>query len=123
MFMIPSLRVNENLHIVLWLLKDLCWLMEYRVVGLVMVPPTIAMAVYIAWQSRADQRDLLHAIAVICWILANSTWMIGDFFFEERGHLLAEAFFIVGLLLLGSYYLVLRPWQKQRSGNRSITHG
>ncbi len=121
--MIPSLRVNENLHIVLWLLKDLCWLMEYRIAGLVMVPPTIAMAVYIAWQSRTDQRDLLHAIAVTCWILANSTWMIGDFFFAERGHLLAEAFFIGGLLLLASYYLVFLPLGGRRVRNNSITRG
>lgn len=111
----PSTRFNENLHIVLWLLKDLFWLMEYRVAGLVMVAPTLAMAFYIAWRSRMDLRDLFHSLAVICWITANSTWMIGDLFFGERGHGLAQAFFLAGLGFLALYYVFLGPRQRRRS--------
>ncbi len=112
--MIRSLRVNENLHIVLWLIKDLCWLMEYRHAGLLMVAPTLVMAGYITWLSRVDRGLLVHAIAVVFWILANSTWMIGDFFFKEQGHGLARAFFLAGLLLLGIYYLVSYLLERQR---------
>lgn len=122
MIRLPGIRVNENLHIALWLVKDLAWLMEYRITGLTMVPPTILMACFIAWQCRADRRELIHAIAVILWILANSTWMIGDFFFEERGHGLARAFFLSGLTLLGVYYLVILPMALRRNRNTTVTN-
>lgn len=119
--MTPTVRVQENLHVLLWLLKDLCWLMEYRVAGLVMVLPTIAVAVLITWQSRADRRDLFHALAVTLWIMANSTWMIGDFFFEERGHGIAQAFFLSGLGLLALFYLVLIPLDRRRARGNVVT--
>jgi drug/metabolite transporter (DMT)-like permease len=115
--MIPSIRSSENLHILLWLIKDLFWLMEYRAAGLFMVAPTLAMAFYIAWRSRMDLRDLFNALAVICWITANSTWMIGDLFFGERGHGPAQAFFLAGLGLLALYYVFLGPRQRRRSAS------
>jgi uncharacterized membrane protein (GlpM family) len=119
--MIASLRANENVQVVLWLLKDLCWLMEYRVAGLLMVAPTVAMAVHIAWRSRADQQDLFHALAVILWIMANSTWMLGDFFFGGHGHGLAQALFLTGLGILGFYHLILGPSIRRRTGKDPAT--
>ena len=122
MIRLPGIRVNENLHIALWLVKDLAWLMEYRITGLMMVTPTILMACFIAWQCRADRRELIHAIAVILWILANSTWMIGDFFVVERGHGLARGFFLSGLALLAVYYLVILPMAMRRNRNTTVTN-
>lgn len=121
MIALPSIRVNENLHIVLWLLKDLAWLMEYRIAGLAMVPPTILMAFFIAWQCRKDRREFIHALAVILWIFANSTWMIGDFFFDEQGHALAQAFFLSGLLLLAGYYGVVWATRRKHPNNTGVT--
>ena len=117
LLMIRSIRVNENLHIVLWLLKDLCWLMEFHIAALIMVFPTLAMAFYIAWLSAKDKGLLLHSIAVIFWISANSTWMIGDFFFQERGHGIAAGLFITGLCILALYYFVLFPLDAARARN------
>ncbi|MBX2971685.1 MAG: hypothetical protein KF797_01145 [Flavobacteriales bacterium] len=121
MIQMPGIRVNENLHIVLWLVKDLAWLMEYRITGLVMVPPTIAMAFFIAWQCRTDRRELVHAIAVILWILANSTWMLCDFFYDARGHGIVQALFIAGLVLLEGYYLVMLPLELRRRRDMGAT--
>lgn len=114
LFMIPSVRATENLHIVLWLLKDLCWLMEYRVTGLAMVLPTLSVAIFIAWQSRKQRSDLCNALAVICWIAANSTWMISDFFFVGQGHGIAQGLFLTGLGVLLVYYTVLWPLERRR---------
>lgn len=122
MITLPGIRVHENLHIVLWLLKDLAWLMEYRLTGLMMVPPTVAMALFIAWQCRSERREFVHAIAVIFWIFANSTWMIGDFFFDERGHGIAEALFLGGLALLAVYYLVMLPLELRRKRDMDATN-
>lgn len=122
MVKLPSIRVNENLHIILWLVKDLAWLMEYKVTGLVMVFPTVAMAFFITWQSRNFRRELIHSIAVICWIFANSTWMIGDFFFQGRGHGLSESFFLSGLALLAVYYAILLPLELRQKRNAEATN-
>ncbi|MCU0320400.1 MAG: hypothetical protein MUE88_10045 [Flavobacteriales bacterium] len=103
--MLFKVRQGENLHIVLWLLKDLCWVMDLRWAGLTLVAPTVAVALWIAWGLRHDRSDLIHAIAVVLWIAANSTWMIGEFFFADGSRPLAVAFFVAGLLLLGWHYL------------------
>lgn len=118
---LPSVRAHENLHIILWLFKDLSWLMEYRILGLVMVPPTILVAVLIAWASRGDRSDLFHACAVILWIVANSTWMIEDFFFAQRGHVIAEVFFLSGLALLAVYYAIILPLDRRKPRNATAT--
>ncbi|NDC40571.1 MAG: hypothetical protein EBZ77_03330 [Chitinophagia bacterium] len=100
----PSYRWLENGHIFLWLLKDTCWAMEFKVGGLVMIVPTIAVAIYILWRSRGHRQDFFHNIAVCLWITGNSVWMTGEFFKQEwRGA--ATIIFIVGLAIMGFYYL------------------
>lgn len=115
--MTPTLRTNENFHILLWLLKDLCWVLDLKVAGLVMIVPTVAMAVVIAWQCRDELGELLHAVAVVLWILANGTWMIGEFFFEDGTRPLVAVFFVAGLLVVAWYYAVVLP-QRLRAERR-----
>lgn len=110
-----SLRANENFHIVLWLLKDLCWVMDLKLAGVIMVVPTAAMAIYIAWRSRSEIGEFLHCLAVVAWILANSTWMIGEFFYQDGTRPLATAFFVAGLALVGWYYLIVLPRRLRRA--------
>lgn len=115
-----SIRSSENFHIVLWLLKDLCWVMLWRPLGLVMILPTVTMAAWIAWRCRTDIGELLHSLAVVFWICANSVWMIGEFWFEDRSRLLALPFFIAGLLCVGWYYLVVLP-RREAMAARSLS--
>lgn len=107
--MFPNLRTSENFHIVLWLLKDLCWVMDLHVAGVVMVVPTVAMAVHITWQCRDDIGELLHSLSVVLWIVANSIWMLGEFFLSDSTRPLAAAFFVAGLLTVSWYYVVVLP--------------
>lgn len=97
-------RWVENGHIFLWLMKDTCWAMEFRPGGIFMIFPTLSVAFYILWKSRQIRSELFHNIAVCLWIIANSVWMIGEFFqYETRPY--AAGIFIAGLLLLLTYYL------------------
>ncbi len=121
--MFLHLRASENFHIVLWLLKDLCWVMDLHLAGVIMVVPTVGMAGYIAWQCRADLGELLHSISVVFWILANSTWMIGEFFFDDGTRPLVAAFFVAGLLTVSWYYGVMLPRQLRRVRNERKTRG
>lgn len=110
-----NIRKFENFHILLWLLKDLCWVMGLKIPGLIMIVPTIGVAVYITWLSRLSVSELFHNIAVVCWICANSIWMTGEFFFNDPPEIryIAMGFFISGLLFITYYYTRFFPNRKR----------
>jgi hypothetical protein len=110
-------RRIENLHILLWLLKDACWALNWRLGGLTMILPTLTVAVLITWQTRHLKSEWLHNLAVDFWILANCTWMVGEFFGWDEdlvwGFGLRQVALIpfgVGLCILAWYYCG-RFWQ------------
>ena len=45
--MFKDIREYENMHIVLWLIKDTCWVMTWRVAGMTMIIPTLIVAIHI----------------------------------------------------------------------------
>lgn len=72
-YSIPAVyQEMENLHILFWLVKDIAWCMIWRLLGLLMVVPTLGMALLIAWRTRAYVAELAHNLAIVCWITANS---------------------------------------------------
>lgn len=102
--MLQHIRKFENAHIVLWLIKDTCWIQNFKLAGVIMVVPTVGMAIYITWLSRPDARELAHNLAVCCWIVANSIWMVGEFFCHDTTRQLATVFFAFGLAIIAGYY-------------------
>jgi hypothetical protein len=107
-------RRVENLHILLWLIKDACWAVNFRVLGMIMIIPTLAVAVIITWQTRSIVSELLHNIVVALWITANCTWMVGEFWGWDENlwgpYGLRQATvipFSIGLLILLYYYIFL----------------
>lgn len=72
-----------------------------------MIIPTIFMALYISWKSKHLKEELFHNLAVVCWICANSIWMISEFYFDEKHKSFALFFFILGLSIMAYYYLFL----------------
>jgi len=116
-YSIPSrFRRVENLHILLWLIKDACWAVNWRVLGTIMIIPTLFVAILITWQTRHILSELIHNLVVTLWITANCTWMVGEFFGWDEGlwgdiglRQLTVIPFSIGLLILAYYYLVLAP--------------
>ncbi len=102
-----QIRNLENTHILLWLIKDASWVMNFKTLGVAMIIPTIAMAVYLTVLSRNDRKELLHNLAVTCWISANSIWMIGEFYLNDSTRPFAAVFFILGLIFVGIHYFGL----------------
>lgn len=100
----PRYRMLENSHILLWLVKDTCWALEYKMGGMVMIAPTVGMAIYLLWRSRRSTTEFFHNIAVVLWILANSIWMIGEFI-EQDWRPYSVVLFAAGLSVLALYYL------------------
>lgn len=113
------LRIRENMHIALWLVKDLCWVLDLKSAGTIMIAPTLLMAAWIAWSFRDDANEFLHALAVVSWISANSIWMIGEFYFNDGARPVALLFFIIGIALVAWYYLVRRPFWRSDAGTGS----
>jgi hypothetical protein len=102
------IRKYENLHIVFWLIKDTCWMMEWKALGVTMIAPTFLLAVYLVVKTFRH-RELFINAAILCWITANSYWMAVEFFFDNSHKELAAIPFAAGMLLVVIYYL--RPRQ------------
>ncbi|MFN0032324.1 MAG: hypothetical protein ACKVOR_09210 [Flavobacteriales bacterium] len=102
-----KIRKVENLHIVFWLVKDCCWVSDYKTLGVYMIAPTLLISLYITIRFRHSLAELAHNIAVTSWICANSTWMIGEFYFKDTTRPEAKIFFYIGIVVLASYYLWL----------------
>jgi hypothetical protein len=113
-------RKMENLHIVFWLFKDISWCMIWRPLGIAMIFPTLIIAIVIAWRTRQYMSELCHNVAIAVWIVANSYWMISEFFDFDTlviyGSItykyLAIIPFSIGILLLAYYYLVWKHTHK-----------
>ncbi len=112
----PPQRKQENLHIIFWLLKDACWVMEWRIPGLIMILPTMGLGLYLVYTWRNDLTELAFSSAVCWWILANSVWMIGEFFDLALRPVAAFCFF-TGIASLIAF-LVLRSWRQRNRGGQ-----
>ena len=111
-------RKIENLHVALWLLKDVSWCSDWKALGLIMIFPTLIVALKICWDTRHLTADLIHNIAVALWICANTVWMIGEFFYGDMTRAYAKIFFYAGMVLLAAYYT--RSWLKPRQDATQI---
>lgn len=102
-----KIRHVENLHIILWLIKDTCWLLEFKIGGVFMIVPTVFVAFYLAWKTRHDMPLLLPNLAVCFWICANVSWMLGEFFdFNHVPYALTS--FSLGIVVISLYILRYR---------------
>ena len=117
-YIIPArFRRLENMHIAFWLMKDISWCMIWKILGITMIVPTLAVAIYIAYRTRQIKSELAHNLAIAFWISANSYWMISEFFGFDTcqlwmgytGKHLALIPFAIGAMILLYYYLVQRP--------------
>jgi len=113
-------RKMENLHIVFWLFKDISWCMIWKPLGIAMIVPTLAIAIIIAVRTKQYMSELCHNLAIVVWISANSYWMISEFLHFDTDPLFGEYTykhlaiipFVMGILVLGYYYLWWKPRHK-----------
>jgi hypothetical protein len=98
-------RLLENGHVAIWLVKDFCWCSGFKELGIAMAGPTIMLAAYLVYRARNCSRDMIHNLAVLFWLCANTTWMAGEFWFNDGSRPQAKVFFIAGLAVLLIFYL------------------
>ncbi len=93
----------DNVHILLWLVKDTCWMLEWRVLGTAMILPTIGVAIYLAIRSAAEHVFWIN-LAICFWITANAYWMLCEFFDREAYKDWAGVPFALGFLSVAVFY-------------------
>lgn len=112
-----KIRHYENLHIPLWLLKDTCWMLQWKIMGMIMIVPTISVALIISYKSWKEKDDEFWINLAICfWISANSYWMICEFVTHEELKNFAGIPFVAGMLCVAYFYfkrLVLNKKDKE----------
>ncbi|MBK7884043.1 MAG: hypothetical protein IPJ81_09770 [Chitinophagaceae bacterium] len=110
----------ENFHILFWLIKDVSWCMIWKPLGIIMIFPTLIIAIIITFRTRQFMSELCHNLAIILWISANSYWMISEFLhFDEvpvfKVYTLKQLSiipFVLGILCMAYYYLLWKPSHK-----------
>lgn len=110
-----KVRVFENSHIIFWLIKDMSWAMGWKWLGMVMMIPTLFISILITYKLKDNVREWYHNNAVSLWIIANSYWMISEFYgfddtilFENvKGIHLSLVPFAAGILIVCFYYLFI----------------
>jgi cell division protein FtsW (lipid II flippase) len=101
-----KIRHYENLHIPLWLMKDTCWMLQWRILGMIMIIPTLTVAIILAVKSYREKDDEFWINFAICfWISANSYWMICEFFHHEEIKNYAGIPFVCGMLCVLVFYV------------------
>jgi len=97
------IRHFENLHIPLWLLKDTCWMLEWKALGVFMIIPTMLVAILITVKTRLEDEFFIN-LAICFWITANAYWMCCEFFGYIEWKNLAGIPFIAGMASVSWFY-------------------
>ncbi len=116
-----SFRRMENLHIFFWLFKDISWCMLWKPLGVLMIFPTLIIAIIISIRTRHMVSELCHNVAIVLWITANSYWMIAEFLHFDENTIarnitykhLAVIPFAIGIIIMLYYYLWWKPRNKE----------
>lgn len=103
MDLVDKIRRYENLHIVFWLVKDTCWMLEIKWLGVLMVLPTMAVAIYIVARTFRTS-EVYISFAILFWITANSYWMVVEFFNDNQLKNLAAIPFGLGFVFVAIFY-------------------
>jgi hypothetical protein len=102
--LLDKIRQYENIHIVFWLIKDTCWMLELKWAGTIVMIPTLLLALYIVYRTRHTVEVHIN-LAILFWILANSYWMMSEFFNHNLYKNLAGIPFAFGFIFVTNYYL------------------
>jgi hypothetical protein len=108
-------RIYEHLHIPFWLMKDTCWALQFKTLGVCMIIPTLSLAIIISYKTRKNLSELLPNVAITLWIAANSIWMC-DEFFELDIKRVCYIPFIMGLMFIAYWSVFYFPsiWKEYK---------
>jgi hypothetical protein len=87
-------------------MKDTCWMLQWRILGVAMIIPTVLVALIITVKSWREKDDEFWInLAVLFWISGNSYWMLCEFFFHEDIKNYAGLAFVAGMISVAYFYI------------------
>lgn len=75
-----KIRQLDDWHIPVWILKDTAWMLQIKPLGVAMIVPAVAISVWLCVKTYYIKSRFFSYVAVLCWISANSTWMLHEFY-------------------------------------------
>lgn len=78
-------------------------MLELKWLGAIMMVPTLLLAVYIIYKTRGTL-DFYINTAILFWIMANSFWMMMEFFNDNEYRYFATIPFALGFVFVGIFY-------------------
>jgi hypothetical protein len=108
-------KILDNLHIALWLVKDLLWSMDNKL-GVLLIPPAIVVSIYILVKQFNHRSSMYHNLAVCFWILANSTWMTCELYHLKHMNIVYGLFGAGAILLFYFYFteIIKKIWWNKK---------
>ena len=126
-----SIRGSENMHLYLWILKDLAWTQEWYypswIFGSLAVLWSLWLLLYALYDRATDEAFV--RMGVLIWIFGNWWWITGEVhdwkypeetpIYDERttqtGYILNA-----GLCWLAVFYLFVRPFKLFHADNQEM---
>ena len=108
-----SLAVKfDSIHLLLWLVKDTLWVMGFKYATLFMILPTVGYTFYLLSKNYQDKNYFILYLAILCWLLGNSAWILNDFLFENKYNVICYALFLLGIAIILFHILKQRNVSK-----------
>jgi hypothetical protein len=89
-------------------------MLQFKLLGTTVAVPTIIVALYLVFITRDYPKRFWPNLAVLFWISANTTWMLGEFY-RFSFVIPALALFCAGILAIMLYvYIILTGSKPQQ---------
>jgi hypothetical protein len=98
-------KIFERLHIPLWIIKDMFWMLGYGELSLTFAVPTILLSVALIVIKTGSER--LMEMMMGCWLTANTLWMMHELFHTDTKEF-ALCWFVTGILVIPIYLLKVK---------------
>jgi hypothetical protein len=98
------LKKIERLHVPLWLVKDMFWMLGYGELSLLFAAPTIIISILLIMVKRGSERYV--ELMMGFWLTANTFWMAHELF-KTNTKGIALVMFMYGIIIFPMYLLKL----------------
>lgn len=89
-------KILQVFHIPIWILKDLCWMLGWGWMSLILSVPAIFISILIINYTAGVKK--LENYIILCWLTANTFWLM-DEKLNANTHYLSIIFFIIGIFI------------------------
>lgn len=109
-----TVRGCENVHIYLWICKDIGWTYGNKIIGMIFgtFALTWILVLVINHYMEKNYEDIYFILPTFLWLFGNYLWMSGDLLYNSDIYRFASScIMMIGLLLIVFYFVFLKKKQ------------